>query len=234
MSPITSHHSWDLSPAEAIQLQQQLREQVQLKPLEKTPKWIAGTDLSYNKGSDEFYAAVIVLDYETMEVVAHSSVIRRAPFPYIPGLLSFREMPSLLEAWEGLPIRPDVVMCDGQGIAHPRRMGIASHFGLYTGTAAVGCAKSRLTGKFEPPALKKGAYQPLIDKEEIIGYVLCTKDGIKPVYVSPGHLITLEESREITLHCARKYKLPEPTRQAHLLVNQLRQGKVAAGVWQKG
>jgi len=226
----TIDHSWDLSPTEAIALQRELCDKVQIEPLEREIQYVGGCDLSYNKGDDQFYAGVVVLDYETMELVAHSTVTQRAPFPYVPGLLSFREIPSLMEAWKKLPVKPDLVMCDGHGIAHPRRMGIATHFGLLTGAPSIGCAKRNLTGEYEEPELKRGNYQPIRDGEETIGYALCTKDGIKPVFVSPGHLCGMKDSRNVTLHCARGYKLPEPTRQAHLLVNKLREGKVEVGV----
>ena len=225
-------HSWNLTPTEAVALQRELRNRLRIEPLAGPLRWVAGTDLSYDKGSDVFYAGVVVLDYATMDVVAYSTVRRRSPFPYIPGLLSFREIPSLMEAWEALPLSPDVVLCDGHGIAHPRRMGIAAHFGLLTGTPAIGCAKKRLCGVYEEPVLRKGQAEPIVDQGEVVGYAVCTKDGIKPVFVSPGHLIGLEQSVEIALHCARGYKLPEPTRQAHLLVNRMRQGKVKEGVWE--
>ena len=227
-------HSWDLSPTEAVSLQRQLRKKIVLTPFEGPIRHIGGADLSYNKGSDEFYAGIVVLDYKSMDVVAHSTVIRRAPFPYIPGLLSFREIPSLMEAWERLPFHPEVIAFDGHGIAHPRRMGIATHFGLLTDKPTIGCAKKRLTGKCEEPPLKCGAYTPILDGEETLGYVLCTKNGVKPVFVSPGHRIGFEQSREIMLHCARGYKIPEPTRQAHLLVNRLRRGEVDSDVWTTG
>ncbi|MCB0547171.1 MAG: deoxyribonuclease V [Phaeodactylibacter sp.] len=230
MSPI--RHGWNLSPTEAVALQRQLREEIRLTPYEGPIRFIGGADLSYNKGSDEFYAGIVVLDYESMKPVAHSTVIRRSPFPYIPGLLSFREIPSLMEAWERLPIKPEVMVFDGHGIAHPRRMGIAAHFGLLSDTPSIGCAKKRLTGKYEAPPLKRGAYSPILDGDEVLGFALCAKDGVKPVFVSPGHRIGLEQSREIMLHCARGYKIPEPTRQAHLLVNALRRGEVEAGAWE--
>ncbi len=232
MSP--ARHSWSLSPTEAVSLQRQLREKIRLKPFEGGIRHIGGADLSYNKGSDEFYAGIVVLDYGTMKPAAYSTVIRRSPFPYIPGLLSFREIPSLMEAWERLPFQPDIVAFDGHGIAHPRRMGIATHFGLLTDRPTIGCAKKRLTGQYEEPPLIRGAYTPILDGEETIGFALCTKDRIKPVFVSPGHLISLEQSREIMLHCARGYKIPEPTRQAHLLANRLRRGEVETGVWESG
>ncbi len=224
-------HSWNLSPAQAIQLQKELRERVAVRPLKKKIRFIGGTDLSYNKGSDVFHTGIVLLDYDSMELLAYSTLSSRAPFPYIPGLLSFREIPSLMEAWEQLPFQPDALICDGHGIAHPRRLGIATHFGLLTDTPSIGCAKKKLTGKYEEPELKRGNSNPIRDGGETIGYALCTKNGVKPVFISPGHLMGMEQSREIALHCARKYKLPEPTRQAHILVNKLRQGEVEPGVW---
>ena len=229
MNPI--RHSWDFSPTEAVALQRQLREEIRLTPFEGPIRHIGGADLSYNKGSDEFYAGIVVLDYEAMKVVAHSTVIRRSPFPYIPGLLFFREIPSLMEAWERLPFQPDIITFDGHGIAHPRRMGIASHFGLLADIPTIGCAKKRLTGKYDEPTLRRGSYSSILDGEETLGFALCVKDGVKPVFVSPGHRVGLTQSREIMLHCARGYKIPEPTRQAHLLVNRLRRGEVDPGVW---
>lgn len=225
-------HSWSLSPAEAAALQQQLRERVILEPLGQPIRFIGGADLSYNKGSDEFYAGIVVLDYDSMAVVAWSTVIRRSPFPYIPGLLSFREIPSLMDAWEQLPFRPGLIAFDGHGIAHPRRMGIASHFGLLVDVPTIGCAKKKLTGHYEEPPLRRGAFTPILDGGETLGFALCTKDKVKPVFVSPGHRVSLEQSRDIMLHCARGYRIPEPTRQAHLLVNRLRLGAVEAGVGQ--
>ncbi len=225
------YHSWDLSPKEAVALQRELRDQIQLEPLTTPIRFLAGADLSYDKHSDVFHAGIVVLRYQDLEPVAYAGLSSRAPFPYIPGLLSFREIPSLLEAWENLPLRPDLVICDGHGIAHPRRMGIAAHFGLVTGSPAIGCAKKILIGDFIEPKLEKGSYEPIIHQGETIGYALRSKDRVKPVFVSPGHLITLEQSRQVVLHCCRKYRLPEPTRQAHLFVNKLRRGEVAPGSW---
>lgn len=226
-------HPWDLTPAEAVALQKELREKITLRPLPLPIRYVAGTDLSYNKHSEAFYSGIVVLDYQTMEVAAHSTVIRKSPFPYIPGLLSFREIPSLLAAWQLLPMRPELVLCDGHGIAHPRRLGIATHFGLVTETPAIGCAKKILVGQYEEPRKQKGRFSPIHHQGETVGYALCTKDRVKPVFVSPGHLVSLEQSRALALHCARGYKLPEPTRQAHLLVNRLRRGEVEAGVWER-
>jgi deoxyribonuclease V len=145
-------------------------------------------------------------------------------FPYIPSLLSFREIPALLEAWEKLDNLPDVLICDGQGIAHPRRFGVACHAGILISRPTIGCAKSVLVGKFDEPEKARGNWAPMIHREEEIGAALRTKNNVAPVYVSPGHLIDLETSIEILLRCDGGYRIPEPTRQAHLFVNELRQG----------
>ena len=220
---------WDLSPTEAVALQRQLRQHVDVAEREMDISRIAGTDLSYDEGSDLFYAGIVVLDYESMDILGSSSVVDRAPFPYVPGLLSFRELPALMKAWKALPLIPDVVICDGHGIAHPRRLGIATHFGMATGTPSIGCAKKILTGEHEPLPPGRGSYRALKKNGEMIGYALRSRDNIKPVYVSPGHLIGHKLSREIVLHCARGYKLPEPTRQAHKMVNRLRRGEEDPG-----
>jgi len=196
-------HDWNLTPQAAIKLQKALREKIRLEPLTGDIRYIGGTDLSYNKGSDQFYAGIVILDYSAMQVEAHATVIRESPFPYIPGLLSFREIPALLAAWELLPFRPDLLIADGHGIAHPRRMGIAAHLGLVTACPAIGCAKKILTGAFAMPQLQRGQYSPIDDRGKTIGYALCTKDRVKPVFVSPGHRVGMTQSREIVLHCAR-------------------------------
>lgn len=172
--------------------------------------------------SDIFYAGIVVLDYQSLEVVDQSLVKTKATFPYIPGLLSFREISSLLEAWKQLKTKPDVVMVDGHGIAHPRKMGIATHFGLVTNTPTLGCAKKVLAGQFEAPGLEKGNFSPLVYQGEKLGYALRTKNKVKPVFISPGHLMSQADALRIALHCAQKHKLPEPTRRAHLAVNAYR------------
>lgn len=227
------NHRWDLKPSEALQLQQELRAKVIIQPFNRPIKYIGGADISYNKGSLELYAGIVVLEYESQEVVAWSTVVQQSTFPYIPGLLSFRELPPLMAAWRRIPLIPDVMMTDSQGIAHPRRMGEACHFGLLTGIASIGCAKKNLMGHYDAPKPERGSYSPIRHREETLGYALCTKDKVKPVFISPGYAISLEESREVALHCARGYKIPEPTRQAHLLVNRLRMGAISAGTWQK-
>lgn len=211
-----------LSPAQAIELQKQLRNQINLAPLTKPIQTIAGADISFNKYEETVYAGIIVLSFPNLQEVAKATVISKATFPYIPGLLSFREIPSLLKAWDLLSIKPDLMVLDGQGIAHPRRLGIATHFGLVTNTPALGCAKSLLIGKYETLPEAVGSTSLLYDHDEVIGAALRTKFKVNPVFISPGHKITLEQSLEIMKQCVTDYRIPEPTRKAHLLVNKVR------------
>ncbi|WP_077923665.1 deoxyribonuclease V [Spirosoma sp. 209] len=222
-------HDWTaVTPAEAVSLQQQLRSQIRIQPLATTPKTIAGCDISFNKFEETVYAGIVVLDLETLDTIEEAGVVSTATFPYVPGLLSFREIPSLLEAWQKLTIEPDVVMFDGQGIAHPRRIGIASHGGLFLNRPTFGCAKSVLVGKYEEPAPERGSWSPMTHYRDVIGAALRTKNKVNPVYVSPGHLIDLETAITLTLRCDKGYRIPEPTRRAHNLVNALRRGERSA------
>jgi deoxyribonuclease V len=189
---------------------------------------IAGADASYGRFSSTFYASVVVLRMSDLTIVETQEAVREAPFPYIPGLLSFREAPVLLDAFAKLESEPDVVMLDGQGLAHPRRLGLACHVGLWLDRPCLGCAKSRLTGKFKEPGPKAGAVSPLTDEDEVIGQVVRTKNNVKPVFVSVGHKIDLRSAVEVVLATCRGYRIPEPTRQAHLHVNALRR-KAACG-----
>jgi deoxyribonuclease V len=220
-----------ITPSEAVALQKELRDKVQLTPLQHPVKTVAGADISFNKFSEIVYACIIVLSYPDMKPIAQTGVVTSTKFPYIPGLLGFREVPALVEAWNKLDTKPDVLILDGHGIAHPRRMGIATHFGLVAHTPTLGCAKSLLTGKYEEPGSTPGSISPLTDKGEVIGQVLRTKLKCKPVYISPGHLITLEQSVEIIRQCIGRYRIPEPTRMAHILVNQLRTENKAEGLF---
>jgi deoxyribonuclease V len=215
-----------ISPEEAIRIQKELRQQIQLQPLPKPVQYIAGADISFNKYSPTVYAGIVVMQYPSLQVVDKAGIIDTATFPYIPGLLAFREVPALIKAWEQLTIQPDVLVLDGHGIAHPRRMGIATHFGVLMNVPALGCAKSLLTGKYTEPENQIGAYADLNDKGELIGKVLRTKKNCKPVYVSPGNMITMDESLELILQCIRKYRIPEPTRLAHNYVNELRRANM--------
>lgn len=215
-------HEWPRTRSEAIALQKRLRERVSLVPLARQIETVAGADISFNKFSTEVFAGIVVLSLPTMRIVEEVGVRSEARFPYVPGLLSFRETPALLAAWARLQTEPDAVMLDGQGIAHPRRIGIASHFGLLVERPAFGCAKSVLVGRYEAPGPERGQWTPLVDRGEVIGAALRTKKGTQPVYVSPGHLIDLDGAIELALRCGGGYRIPEPTRLAHLLVNELR------------
>ncbi len=211
-----------LTAEQAIAYQQELRHQIKLQPLSKDIKIIAGSDISFNKNSEVVYAGIVLLRYPSMEIIGHSTAVSRTGFPYISGLLAFREVPALLEAWNKLAAKPDVLVLDGQGIAHRRRMGIASHFGVITNTPTIGSAKSRLFGRYEDPANEAGAESLMYDKQEIIGTALRSKRNCNPVFISPGHLITMEQSVNIIKCCLKGYRIPEPTRQAHILVNKIR------------
>jgi deoxyribonuclease V len=218
-------HDWTMTPREAIELQKSLRERVRLQPLEKPIGTIAGADISFNKFSPVVYAGLVVLRLPSLEVIEEVGVVSETKFPYVPGLLSFRESPSVLEAWSKLKTEPDAVMFDGQGIAHPRRVGIASHVGLIINRPTLGCAKSVLVGKYDEPGMERGSWTEMIDKNEVVGAAVRTKTKVQPIYVSPGHLIDLEGAIKLTLACDGGYRQPEPTRRAHLLVNALRRGE---------
>lgn len=215
-------HDWNLTPTQAVALQNQLRRQVKTEPWGREIKYVAGADISFNKHSETVYAGVVVLQLPELTEVDRSLVVSVATFPYVPGLLSFREIPPLLEAWHKLARKPDSVVMDGHGIAHPRRLGIASHFGLLTGVPTVGCAKSLLVGQHGELGNRPGDTAPIVDKADTVGFALRTKAGVQPVFVSPGHLVSFEQSLQLVLRCTGKYRLPETTRLAHNMVNQLR------------
>lgn len=214
----------NVTPKEAVAIQERLRTQVELVPLASPPKLIGGCDVSMDRFATEGFAGFVSLWYPDLELCDHSVAKEHIPFPYVPGLLSFREIPMLLSAWETLAHKPDVLIVDGVGIAHPRRLGIATHLGLMLDIPTIGCAKSVLTGVFEMPEDVPGATSLMKDPrtEEVIGMALRTKKGVAPVFVSPGHKITLEESVALVMSCIRKHRLPEPTRLAHLTVNEYR------------
>jgi deoxyribonuclease V len=222
MMKIRKLHPWKVDCQEAIKIQESLRKNLILGNTPSKVRLIAGADASYCKKNDKLYAAVITMDLPDLTVVEEASATRNATFPYIPGLLTFREAPPLLIAFKNLKKRPDAVIFDGQGIAHPRGLGLASHLGLILDVPTVGCAKKRLIGQHQGVGNKIGSYSPLKNNGEIIGAALRTKRGVKPVFVSCGHKIDLPGSIEIILKTCRGYRLPEPTRQAHLLVNRLR------------
>ena len=215
-------HRWDLDPSEARALQAELAGEVDTsRPLGPVGT-VAAADVSYNKFDPTLYAAVVVVDARTLEVVDRAGATAGAAFPYVPGLLSFREAPAVLEAFRKVSVRPDVVLCDGQGYAHPRRLGLACHLGLWLGVPTVGCAKSRLCGTFDEPGPDRGDRSPLVDGGETVGTVLRTRSRVSPLYVSAGHLCDLESAVRVVLAASTRYRLPVPARLAHEYVNELR------------
>jgi deoxyribonuclease V len=216
-------HEWNLAPRAAIELQRALAEQVRVVPLARQVRHVAGLDAAFSPDGRYCLAAVVVWDLREKVVVEQRTARQRLVFPYVPGLLSFREAPALLEALRRLRRRPDVLMCDGQGLAHPRRFGIACHVGVVTGLPAVGCAKSRLIGRHDPPAEPRGSQTPLWVEDEVVGAVLRTRDGVRPLYISVGHRMTLTDAVELTLACGGGFRLPEPTRLADRLVAREKQ-----------
>jgi deoxyribonuclease V len=226
---IRSLHPWDVDAAEARALQKTLAARVDVATPLGPWKTVAAADVSYNKFSEWLYAAVVVVRAGTFEVVERVGVVGKATFPYIPGLLSFREAPVVLDAFRKLNTRPDVVLCDGQGVAHPRRIGLASHLGLWLDLPTIGCAKSLLCGQYDEPGPDRGDRSPLVDRGEVIGSVVRTRSRVSPVYVSPGHLCDLEGAVAVTLATSVKYRLPVPARMAHDSVNELRRAHVEEG-----
>lgn len=212
-----SRHSWDVSPKEACEIQLGLQNEIVLADEFDEIRYVAGTDLGISVARQMGRAAVVVLKLPELNSVETAVVELPLRFPYIPGLLSFREIPLILAALEKLSIKPDLLLCDGQGIAHPRRFGIACHLGLLTGIPALGVAKTRLVGDYTEPGIDKGCRSILVDKGEAIGVVLRTRTNVKPVYISPGHKISLPSSVDFVMRCVTRYRLPETTRRAHSL-----------------
>lgn len=212
-------HTWDLTPKEAIALQRELAPHVIIADRYGEIQRIAGVDVGFEQNNTITRAAVAVLEFPSLELVEYAIARLPTRLPYIPGLLSFREIPAVLAALEQLSSLPDMLLCDGQGIAHPRRLGIASHLGILLDLPAIGVGKSRLIGTHEEPGEKKGAWQPLLDKGQEIGCVLRTRTGVKPLYISPGHRVGLASARRWVMACLSRYRLPETTRWAHRLAS---------------
>lgn len=214
-----------ISPKEAIKLQKGLTKQVVQKDCLEKINYVAGVDVSQPAFQKEglIYAAVCILSFPELELVEQASHFQITDFPYIPGLLAFREVPVIVNALEKIKIMPDIILVDGHGISHPRGLGIASHIGVVTGYVTMGCAKSILIGKPENELPEeKGSYVPLVYHNRTVGNVVRTKTRVNPVYVSIGHKITLDKATEIVLACTTKYRLPEPTRLAHQYANYAR------------
>ncbi|MBF2028927.1 MAG: deoxyribonuclease V [Oscillatoriales cyanobacterium C42_A2020_001] len=212
-------HDWSLTPEAAIALQQELRSQVILTDQFDQVQYVAGVDVGFESDGTVTRAAVAVLNLADLQLVDRAIARRPTTFPYIPGLLSFREVPAVLDALAKLATLPDLLLVDGQGTAHPRRFGIACHLGLITNLPAIGVAKSLLVGKHAELANDRGSQQPLIHKGETIGVALRTRPGTKPLFISPGHRVSLETAVAYTMRCTTKYRLPETTRHAHKLAS---------------
>ncbi|NUV00474.1 endonuclease V [Marinitoga sp. 1154] len=214
------HEFKNIEIKKCIEIQKNLSKKINLKKLTKTPEIVAGVDLSFFKDYGIAIIIVINRDFKEIEMVYH---YQKVEFPYIPGLLAFRELPIFIEAWKKLKTKPDLVFFDGQGIAHPRKMGIATHASFFINIPTIGVAKSRLFGSYIEPCFEKGCSSYLFDREKSkIGIVLRTRDNVKPVFVSPGNYITLEETKNITLQYTTKYKIPEPTRLAHIYSQKIK------------
>ncbi len=210
------------STAEACALQERLRTRVADRDDFGEVRHVAGADVSYDRGSPDLFAAVVVLDARTLEIVETQGVRSPARFPYVPGYLSFRELPAVLEAFDLLRTRPDLVLCDGQGRAHPRRFGLACHLGVVLDLPSIGCAKSRLVGAYREPSLRRGGHARLVHQGEVVGEVVRTRERVRPIYVSVGHRVSLPSARRFALALARGHRIPEPLRAAHAVVNRLR------------
>ena len=220
---IHSHHSWKVTCPQATAIQKRLAHRVDRKNRLQTPQWVAGADISLTRESPEAFAGIVVLNARTLEIAGEYFIRGPIDFPYIPGLLSFREAPLLLKLFKKVSPAPQLVFFDGQGIAHPRRLGLASHMGLFLDCPTIGCAKSRLIGTHREPGVKKGCRARLRDDEgQTIGSVVRTRENCKPVFISVGHQIDLETAVRWTLKCTTRYRIPEPTRLAHNRVNAFR------------
>jgi deoxyribonuclease V len=213
---------WNLTPREAIQLQESLRERVELQDRFGEIRYVAGADMAFDPETEIAFAGVVVFSFPGLDEVERRMARLRLRFPYIPGLLSFRECPVLLAAFAKLRIEPDLILIDGQGIAHPRRFGIASHMGILLDKPTIGCAKSRLVGEHQEPDSAAGSTTPLLLEGERIGVVLRTRDGVRPVYVSTGHRVSLESAVQMVRQCVDGFRIPKPTREADHYVGDLR------------
>ena len=217
------HHDWDVSVPQAVELQRQLRSRlVPHAPPGFAPRLVAGADVSIEKFSTRGYAGIVVIDASTMQTVDEAKAAVEIRFPYVPGLLSFRELPALQRAWDLLVIKPEALIFDGAGYAHPRRFGLACHGGVMLGIPTIGCAKSILVGRHGPLADEQGASADLIDHDEIVGVAVRLRAHVAPVYVSIGHLMDLPTAVAIVKSMASGYREPETTRRAHRLVNEMR------------
>jgi deoxyribonuclease V len=213
-------HPWNLSETEAVELQRRLSSKVIQKDLDYPIRYVAGVDAAYEEQRNQQYAAAVIMDADSGETLETATARGPVKFPYIPGLFSFRELPAIIESLKQLKLTPDLILCDGQGIAHPRRFGLASHLGVLFNVATIGCSKTRYIGTAREPGIKRGQRTPLELNDECIGCVLRTQDHIRPVYVSVGHRITLPTACDWVLRLTPRYRLPEPTRRANQMVKK--------------
>ncbi len=221
---------WRIAPDEARRVQRELRERLVLAPPPGfAPRRVAGADISMERFGDTAFAGIVTIDAATMATLEEATAIAALGFPYVPGLLSFRELPAVAEAWARLESRPDVLVFDGQGYAHPRRFGIACHGGLLFGVPSIGCAKSILVGRHGELGTARGSTAPMVDRGEVVGMAVRLREGVKPVYVSAGHLMDLETAVAVVMSMAAGYREPETTRRAPQLVNRIRVQAKAEG-----
>lgn len=213
---------------DATVYQMELAKQLKFQQIDKI-ETIAGADISFNKNSSTMYAGIVILTYPDMVLKSFALANYETDFPYKPGFLGFKEVPALLKVWELIPNKPDIVVLDGNGILHPRRMGVASHFGILANQATIGCAKSLLYGQNHAPEEAKYSTTEIRSHGETLGFALRTKNNCVPVYISAGHLITQAQSIDVIKKCIGNYRIPEPTRLAHEIVNNFRTGKLKAG-----
>lgn len=218
-NPSSIVHPWNVNPQQAVEIQIELSRRVITEDMFGRISTVAGVDVGFDPGTDSTCAAIVILSFPELQFITSSTMKSPVNYPYIPGLLSFREIPAILGAWDQIEIKPDLIICDGHGLAHPRRFGLACHLGIVTGIPCIGVAKSRLAGTNQAVRRKKGEWTPLMDGEEMIGTVLRSRSDVKPIYVSIGHRISLETAIKIVLQCTTRYRLPEPIRMAHQLAS---------------
>lgn len=219
----------DFTIERAMHLQNEMKKNISLKTLNKNIKTIAGADISHDVGSSKLFAGIVILSYPDLIPLSYSLAEGHSKFEYKAEFLAFREVPTLLKAWDQIPVKPDLLILDGQGITHPRSMGIASHFGLIANHPTIGCAKNMLHGEYSILEDDKFSSCPIYKNEEKLGFALRTKTNVKPVFISPGHHVSVDDSLEIMTNTIQKYRIPEPTRHAHLMVNLFRTGQKQAG-----
>jgi len=219
---IADLHPWDVPYKEAVRIQESLRNQVVVKGFEGLIHHIVGLDVSYAKGSRMVWAGAVVLDFPSLKKREEQWAQREVSFPYMPGLLSFREIPVLIQVIRRISLEPDLIFCDGQGIAHPRGIGLAAHLGVLLRRPTIGCAKSKLVGEFDQVGEAKGDYTYLRYQKRIVGAVVRTRSHVRPIFVSPGYHTTIDDCIRFTLATCTRYRIPEPTRQADILVKSLR------------